>query len=495
MALYAVNLLVLAPALLSLGWQAAMVDEAGSQPAHTSALPEPLFVARPNEMEFTGRLLVRLRTESVGGETGGAFSGGKRAKAMMEERVVSYIPELRQYIVAVPPSMDENSYGRQLLATGQVEFVCPDWFVFAVGGQSTPDDPDFPQQWHLGKIDALRAWDISTGQAAPAIAFVDTGVDLNHPEFAGGLVPGANCYGATLPTDVLAQVDGGVVMDEHGHGTRVAGAAARGNNAIGGTGVGWDLRVMPVRATQPGVQPPAYGASTSALQMGAIWAADHGAKVICISFSGAAEPSAQALGTSLSARGCLLVWAMDNNNVSYAADYSNVLVVMGTDSADNRYAASSFGPLADMAAPAASLWIPTLGGGYGWNTGNSYAAPQVAAAAAMVWAIAPGFTPAQVEKVLFHAADDIGTPGNDSTFGHGRLNLRWALWLAVVRQFTLGLPGENFNADGLRVDDLYDLAKVPRDVDGNGSKNDLDRQWALSYFRSREAARMIEGRP
>jgi thermitase len=39
-----------------------------------------------------------------------------------------------------------------------------------------PNDPHFPSQWGLQKIDALAAWDITTGSADVVVAVLDTGI-------------------------------------------------------------------------------------------------------------------------------------------------------------------------------------------------------------------------------------------------------------------------------------------------------------------------------
>jgi len=177
---------------------------------------------------------------------------------------------------------------------------------------------------------------------------------------------------------------------------------------------------------------------------------------------------------------------MDGNGISYAEDHLSAIMVTGTTVSDTRDPGASFGPLVDIAAPSVGLWLPTVGGGYGWHTGPSFAAPQVAATAALIWGLAPGFTPAQVERVLYDGVDDLGPAGYDDTYGAGRLNVRWALWITVLRLYTMGVPAEGADPHGMGVDDLYGLAKTARDVDGDGIIDDRDTAWAYLMFRGDE---------
>ena len=135
----------------------------------------------------------------------------------------------------------------------------------------------FPDQWHLAMINALDAWDIETGNPALIIAICDSGIDTDHPDLAGALVPGYNAV------DGLPQSEGGEVEGLTNHGTQVAGtAAAIGNNGIGVSGVCWDLSIMPIRVSNVANDM----AFLSDLNAGARWAASNGARIVNVSFSG-----------------------------------------------------------------------------------------------------------------------------------------------------------------------------------------------------------------
>ncbi len=132
--------------------------------------------------------------------------------------------------------------------------------------EATPDDPSYSDQWALPQI----GWDQAYGVTAPAgsatLAVLDTGVDaVGDLSIIGG-------YSAL----------GGGTSDANGHGTWMASiAAATVNNGTGIAGVGYDgVSVMPVKVLA------ADGTGQdSDIIAGVVWAADHGADVILMSFS------------------------------------------------------------------------------------------------------------------------------------------------------------------------------------------------------------------
>jgi hypothetical protein len=138
-------------------------------------------------------------------------------------------------VLAVPRGANEIATARALRMRPDVEVAEPDYLFEP---QAAPNDPQFPSQWHLAKIQAPQAWDLSKGSQQVVIAVIDSGVDPSHPDLQPKLVPGWNVLDGTANW-----------ADDYGHGTAVAGtAAAATNNAVGVAGVAWDCRIMPVKA-------------------------------------------------------------------------------------------------------------------------------------------------------------------------------------------------------------------------------------------------------
>ena len=189
-----------------------------------------------------------------------------------------------------------------------------------VAADSAPNDPLWRDSWSLTKVRAPGAWRVTKGAADVVIAVLDTGIDRSHPDLQGAFVEGWD----TVNEDADAN-------DDHGHGTLVAGViAARSHNGIGGVGACSQCSLMPVKVIG------ANGAgSTADIAEGIVWAADHGARVINMSFvlTGSDDNVAAAIAYA-QARGALVVAAAGNvgtADVTYPAAYPGVVGVTGTN--------------------------------------------------------------------------------------------------------------------------------------------------------------------
>ena len=112
-----------------------------------------------------------------------------------------------------------------------VDYVERDWIL---EHEAIPNDTLFQNQWHLTKIGADQAWDVTKGDSAP-IAILDSGIDSTHPDLSAKLQNGWNFYDNN---DDLSDICG--------HGTKVAGAAAAiTNNGLGVAGVAWNNPIIP----------------------------------------------------------------------------------------------------------------------------------------------------------------------------------------------------------------------------------------------------------
>jgi thermitase len=306
-----------------------------------------------------------------------------------------------------------------------VEYAEPDW-VRHVDWE--PNDAYVGQQYALEYIQAPAAWDTTRGSANTVIAIIDTGVDYTHPEFAGKVLSGCDL------------VDGISTLDLYGHGTHVAGiAAAEADNSIGIAGVASECRILPVRVLDE--EGSGY---TSDCAVGVIWAADNGADVINMSYGSYTYSQMEDDAVAYAIR-CGVVCVASKGNDStwvnhYPSDYPGVIAVGATDTADQDWMWSNFGPNTWIKAPGESIisTMPTydvtlneppydLPQNYGYMTGTSTAAPQVAAAAAIVRSLNPALGPYDVAYILARSADDMGDSGFDWSFGYGRLNLYQAV--------------------------------------------------------------------
>ncbi len=292
-----------------------------------------------------------------------------------------------------------------------------------------PNDPGFAQQWGLrntgspsgtpgSDIDAVTAWDQTTGSASVTIAVIDTGVDADHPDLAGRLLPGYNFVDRNTNTD-----------DFQGHGTNCAGVlGAVGNNGLHVSGVCWDCRILPVKVVGIDGNGNAYGKDLW-LAQGIVWAADNGANVLSISLvSDVDAPVTRAAVDYAIARGCTLVAAMGNDSrevVLYPAGYPSVIAVGASDQWDRRASFSNWGSHIDVVAPGTQIaTLTNTGGMWQFFGGTSAATPFVSGICALVLSLDPTVTPERMQEVIRQGAEDIVPYGFDAYTGTGRANAR-----------------------------------------------------------------------
>lgn len=125
----------------------------------------------------------------------------------------------------------------------------------AEGDEFIPNDALFDQQWGMRDregefgIGATSAWAIERGNRSIAIVVIDSGIDYTHPDLVNNMWTNPNeIPGNNIDDDHNGYIDdihgvnvitgSGDPMDDHGHGTFLAGAiGAEGNNGIGIAGV------------------------------------------------------------------------------------------------------------------------------------------------------------------------------------------------------------------------------------------------------------------
>ena len=320
------------------------------------------------------------------------------------------IPSLNVRIVRVPAKAAANLLDA-LQHHPEIEYAEPDFIAEAIG---TANDPLFTQgsEWHLSKIQAPAAWDISTGAVGVVVAVVDTGVRASHPDLAGKVLAGGYDF-------VANDAD---PTDENGHGTAVAGTISpASNNLVGVAGVAWANPILPIRVLD------ASGSGTySAISNGITYAADHGARIINMSLGGTS--SSRTLQDAVNYawnKQCVLIAAAGNNGndiAVYPGACKNVVAVSATDSSDLRPTWSNYGSYVDVAAPGVD--IATLYGTdqYAFWSGTSFSSPVTSGVVALMASANSQLSNAQLVDLLIKNSDDIGALGFDVYYGYGRVN-------------------------------------------------------------------------
>lgn len=379
-----------------------------------SGASDVLFVEQPGLLEFSGAMIVRPVQNDP------ARNAAARSLILDNFIVKMYIDLNDEYVIQLPQGVTENQAGAALMASGNFEYVQPDWICYP---QLIPNDPSRGAQWHHNRMESYSGWDIHIGDPGTRVGICDTGLRTTHEEFVLHRATGYNAVRFQWENQ------GGNVQDINGHGTHTSGcAAANGNNSRGGLGVGWSLghRILRVSESSGG------SANFSTLTHAALVAAQNGDKCSSVSYSGVTDPSVRTTAQSIRNLGGLLFWAAGNsgqNMGSPSRDNDAVIVVGATNSGDGRASFSNYGLYVDLFAPGEGIYSTynSSNSSYATLSGTSMACPIAAGVAAMIYSNNPGISSVEVEDLLKSSCTDIGAQGVDSIFGYGRVNLNNAM--------------------------------------------------------------------
>ncbi|MDW7651990.1 MAG: S8 family serine peptidase [Bacillota bacterium] len=388
-------------------------------PAGTSAASVPVGTEYAE-----GELLVRF-------QPGAAHNALEKAKANFQTGAVVQkeftIVQGLQY-VKLPKDLSIPEAIQKYRQNPNILYAEPNYFFNAL---TTPDDPMFSNLWALentgqtvngtagtagADMKVTEAWQQITGSGDVIIAVLDTGVDYNHPDLKANMMNGWNSVS-----------DNSDPMDDHWHGTHVAGTiAAQGNNGIGLTGVMWNAKIMPVRVLS------SSGGTTTDIVEGVEYATANGAQIMNHSYGGYGY--SQAMYDAFAASPALMVCAAGNDNTvekMYPASFglSNIISVAASDQLDKRAGFSNYGSHVHVFAPGTNI-LSTVPGSYGYANGTSMAAPNVSGVAGLVKAVNPVLTTAEIKDILLSTVDAKGEFSGVST--GGRINAKKAVDLAVT---------------------------------------------------------------
>jgi subtilisin family serine protease len=339
-----------------------------------------------------------------------------------------------------------------------------------------PNDPLFPEQWHLNNtgqnnskphadVSAPAAWDIVPGGSPNVvIGIIDDGMEYTHPDLAPNLfVNAGEIAGNGIDDDRNGWVDDvngwdftsndnypGASSINDKHATSVAGiAAAAGDNGIGVAGIAYKSRLLPVRifgddgaaTTDDNIASAVYYAAGRTADGLGTWRA---ADILSNSWGGGAPSSAITAAFTWAStqgrggKGTPVFIASGNNAgaITYPATLATtlpgVMAVGASTDNDVRAPYSDYGAGLDFVAPSNGGNFGTVTtdrvGANGYNPngdytdtvssafgGTSSATPLAAGIGALVLARAPQLTPAQVQGLLRATTDLIGGVAYDPT--------------------------------------------------------------------------------
>jgi len=339
----------------------------------------------------------------------------------------------------------------------QIRFAEPNYFRYPL---FVPNDPEYAIQWHYPLINLPQAWEVTKGDSDVVVAVIDTGILSLHPDIIGQLTAdGYDFISLTSisndgdaedndPEDPGDQMQGGSSF----HGTHVSGTvAAASNNSIGVAGIAYEAKIMALRALGVG------GGLSSDIMKCIEYAAgltiapdpipNQPADVINMSLGGGSPSQAeQTIINDARAAGVIIVAAAGNESTSarsYPASYDGVISVSAVGPDKSLASYSNFGSKIDVAAPGGDFGASNDGvystsgddtgqGGtiqnvYSFSRGTSMASPHMAGVAALMKAVQPALTPADLDELISNGiiTEDLGADGatvrNDS-FGYGLID-------------------------------------------------------------------------
>ncbi|NCT84234.1 MAG: S8 family serine peptidase [Comamonadaceae bacterium] len=352
------------------------------------------------------------------------------------------------------------------------------WYLKAPGSATNPAV--------VSSINAPAAWDVMTGSSGVIVAVLDTGVRRDHPDLAGQFVGGYDMIGSQPTTagsvataianrpagadltqaldygDWVSQADidgkqlgssctSDDISNSSWHGTRVSGLiAARTDNGTGMAGVGWGLKVMPIRVLGK------CGGYDSDIIAGMKWAMGiavpglpantRKAKVLNLSLGGSGSCGTSGTGalyrdaiTQVNAAGGTVVVAAGNSEgqaVGLPGNCPGVIAVAALRHVGTKVGFSSLGPEVTVSAPGgncintgsnqaclypmlsttnAGTTTPVMGDasytGSGASVGTSFSAPIVSGIVGLMASVRPGLTSAEATQILKSTARPFPTSG------------------------------------------------------------------------------------
>lgn len=331
------------------------------------------------------------------------------------------------YYIQYQTSQDAQNAAADFQSDPSVDYAVPDEEI-VVAFDAQPNSDDSASQdangyrhysWGVNviKADVLADYVSKRTDGSAVVAVIDSGVDSSHPYLAGKILSGCNLIDQSQPPD-----------DDYGHGTHIAGIIADCTQGV-------DVKILPVKV----LDSEGHG-NLSTIAEGISYAVSQEADVILFNIPELENSESQryiddAIDKAIAQDICVV--SPSGDQYADTADYCPVhrtdLIV--TAALDSDYAnmhgtngtgevfGSNYGTTVDLSAPGVAVMscapYDLFPSGYVASTGTSMAAAHIAAGAAMLRILYPAADPVQIENLLKSCARDLGTAGDDTTYGAG----------------------------------------------------------------------------
>jgi subtilisin family serine protease len=362
----------------------------------------------------------------------------------------------------------ENTAGKDALLKTirqQPQVISAQWNQPVQFRETTPNDPLFPNQWDMERIQLSKVWDMATGGTTPlgdeiVIAVLDRGFDLTHEDFQGNIWVNT----AEIPGDGIDNDGNGFKDDVNGwnfrnnspdffvenHGTWVTGIlGAKGNNGTGLAGVNWNVKLMFLGIQYPDEVVAAFNYVLKQRELYNTTNGEKGAFIVVTNgsfgldtISCEEQPAWGAVYDPLGQAGVLSVAATANRNwdidklgdIPTSCPSEFLLSVTATNSSDEKVENAAFGKTTiDLGAPGnGTTTTNTLSRYYEAFNGTSSACPHVAGVISLLYSLPctdiaglslskPADAARLVRDAILKGVDPLPTL-KDKTVTGGRLN-------------------------------------------------------------------------
>ena len=360
----------------------------------------------------------------------------------------SGVPDIsRIYVARYDSGFNPYAIAKVLERLPQVIYAEPR-FVRSI--EDTPDDSLYSSQWHLSKIEAPAAWNLTHGDSTIIVAIVDNGYDMVHPDLEenyfinldelngqAGVDDDGNGYvddisGWDFAGDNSAEgqqpdndpSNGPEDSDGYWmHGTAMAGLAnAVTDNATGVAGVAWNVQTLSVKTSYNDLPRSVhYGYE------GIRYAADMGADIISCSWGGGGASQYEVDIIEYASLSALIIGSAGNADsveLHYPSAYEEVISVASVNDEDVKSSFSNYGISIDVTSPGESMLSTYPDGEYNRSQGTSPAAPVVAGIAALVKSYYPDLTTKEIAVRVVGTTENIYglNPNYKRQLGTGRVN-------------------------------------------------------------------------
>ncbi len=282
-------------------------------------------------------------------------------------------------------------------------------------------DSLYSAQGYLDYMNLNNVWNYTKGSGI-TVAVIDTGIDTDHPEFAGRI--SEYSYNASEDKIVKDYNDWSLIEDEQGHGTMVAGVIGAAMDGNGIVGIAPQVTLLVIKAE---CNPDGSFKRSSDLVFGLYYAIERDVDVVNMSFGGGgdfSEPAQLAVDSDI-----ICVAAAGNDSTAMPQQPACLPTVIGVGAlADGSWelaAYSNYGDNSDIVAPGTTL-TTVMGGGYGIANGTSLACPNTVGVIALYLAQNQYNYEARefknVQEVLYASCYDLGDLGEDFYFGYGAID-------------------------------------------------------------------------